>query len=181
MSQVFIVTGLKELRTTYRELPDKMKRGVIRRGVYAAARIVAEESKKRAPILQAKYAKGKKQPGILKRSIIVKGARELQSDTQVGFLVTALQGKKAQRVGKKGVNKDAYYFRWVHEGHKIVSRGTASKTTRKRNIKARRQASSKSVGGIPFMRDALEAVGQQALNAMADKIRNDLATPGALK
>lgn len=181
MSEVLIIKGLPELRATYRELPDKLKRGVIRRGVGAAARVIANEVKRNAPIHAGPY-KGRagKTPGTLKRAVVIKWARELTTATQVGYVVTLLRGKKYQRVGKRAVNKDAYYWPWVDQGHRIVPRkGKGSKY----GIAARRRAARTAGGFVPgtnFMQASLDTSYQRAVDAMAEKMRADLNKPGPL-
>ncbi len=176
MSEVLIVRGLEELKTTYKQLPDKLKRGVIRRGVYAASRVVANAVKRVAPAHSGPY---KSQPGRdsgrLRRGVVVKRARELTTVTQTGFLVTILRGKKYQRVGKRGINKDAYYWPWVDQGHRIVPRkGKGSSMGISARRRVARTAGGK-VAGKGFMQKGLETSASAAINAMAAKMRADLA------
>jgi len=179
------ITGLTELRTVYRDLPDRLKRKTPRRMVRQGARVVLDESRRRAPEHQGPYRrKNGKTPGVLKRSLILKAARELNTVTQVGLLVTALRGKRFQAVGKKGVNKDAYYARWVHDGHRIVARGDGRRKTkgiRKASLRLRRLAVQGRVAGKPFLTDALSATGTAAFQRMADVLREDLASGSFLK
>lgn len=177
MSEVLTVRGLRELQSEYRELPDRLKRGVIRRGVYAASRVVAVELKRIAPVHRGAY-KGKpgKTPGTLQRAVITKRSRELQTATRVGYVVTILRGKKFRSVGKRGANKDAYYWPWVDQGHRIVPRkGKAAG-----GIAARRRqavAGGRRVPGQFFMARALRGAASRAVLAMAERMKADLAKP----
>ena len=177
MSEVLIVRGLDELRTTYKALPDKLKRGVIRRGVYAAARVVTNSLKRVAPVHEGPY-KGRRgrTAGTLRRGVVVKRARELNTVTQTGFLVTILRGKQFRRVGKRGVNKDAFYWPWVDKGHRIVPRrGKATKLGIAARRRVARTTGAGFVKGLEFMDKALSTAAQAAVNAMAEKMRTDLA------
>lgn len=177
MSEVMRVTGLKELQVEYKQLPDKLKRGVIRRGVYAAARVVAQELKRIAPVHGGPYrSKPGKSPGTLKRGVITKRSRELETAHTIGFVVTILRGRKFRSVGKRGVNKDAFYWPWVDQGHRIVPRRSRVSG----GIAARRRASAASgrrVAGLFFMERALRATAQRAVSAMAERMKVDLAKP----
>lgn len=173
MSEALIVTGLKELQTEYKHLPDKLKRGVIRRGVYAAARVVTNTLTTVAPVHQGHYKQRGRSSGTLKRGVITKRSRSLETQTQIGYLVTILRGRKFRSVGKRGVNKDAFYWPWVDQGHRIVARGGAGISKRRRTA----QATGRRVPGRFFMARALELSAQHAVNAMAARMRVDLAKP----
>jgi len=176
------VTGLTELLTVYRTLPDTLKRKLLRRAVRQAGNVVRTEARTRAPQYRGPFRKNK-QPGTLRRSLIVKSARELNTATQVGVVVTARRGKAFQKTGKKGINKDAFYARWVHDGHRIVARGKGAATRgRVSGIAARRRAAGGStVAGNPFLNSALEASAGRALDRFADILRADLAKPDLIK
>ena len=183
MSEVIRVTGLTELQLTYKALPDKLKRGMITRGVAAMAKILVKNTRLAAP-LGGPYKKRGKSPGTLKRSIVRVRARELQTVTQVGQLVTALKGRKYQSTGKKGRNLDAFYAEWVDKGHRVVARSTvfiAGRANRKKQkrgrttVRARRTLSTQKVAGVGFFAAALEKSFGPAVNAMADVMRSELS------
>jgi hypothetical protein len=178
MSDVMVVRGLDELRVIYRTLPDKMKRGVVRRSVGAGASLVARALRKAVPVHQGPYKnQPSRRPGRMRRSVVYKQARELNTATQVGFVVTILRGKKYQRLGKnKNINKDAYYWPWVDAGHLIVPSRRSNKYG-KHGIAWRRRigkAEGRRVPGVGFMDAVLKSSTQPAIEEVAAKMRADL-------
>ena len=173
------LTGLAEIKTVYRGLPDKIKRRVLAKAARQSANVFLAAARRAAPVRTTPMrGKKKRPPGTLKRAMIVKRARELNTATKTGFLVTALRGKKFQRVGKKGVNKDAFYANWVHDGHRIVPR--KSKTDQ-RGIAARRRGATGSVEGNPFFLKAFESRSTQAFSKFGITMQAELAKPDGLK
>lgn len=176
------IQGWTELNQFLNALPGRMAKGMVRRATSAASMVIRDAVKNRAPVYSGKYRRGRT-AGTLKRAIITKSARELNTPTQVGFIVTALRGKRFQRLGKKGsINKDAFYARFVEGGHKIVARGRSAKKYRNSfvygrgrvtGITLRRRASTGMVAPQPFMKPAFESSWRNALRAFENKIRND--------
>jgi hypothetical protein len=175
----FKTTGLAELKTVYRELPDKIKRRVIARAARRAANVYLAEARRVAPVRATPMRGQNKRPaGTLKRALIVKRARELNTATSTGFLVTVLRGKKFQRVGKRGINKDAFYANWVHDGHRVVPRRSKSNQS---GITARRRGAAGRVEGNPFLLNAFESASTRALDKFSETMQVILANPTALK
>ena len=116
-------------------------------------------------------AAANKKTGVLMRNIIVK---RMEEDSDGGkrqaYLVTV-------RTGKYGADGDAFYWRFVENGHKFVPRN--QKRGKDANWKAHRAAADLAADArrleygtagapaYPFMRPAYESKKQEAADAMA--------------
>lgn len=159
MSDVLIkaeVEGLDETLRDLRKLDETIQRKVLRRSVYAGARLVRDKVKATAPV----------ETGTIKRAVVHKFARELSKDGAQTYVVTLTRGKKYQRVGKKGRNQDAYYWPWVEYGHRIVARKGKDGGT----LRARRRAATGSVPPHPFFEPAYHANRGEAERAIARRM-----------
>lgn len=108
------IKGIAELQLLLLNLPKRVARNGLRAAVYAAAKVISDEAKLRAPVYKGKVAAGHPPPGTLKRSIITKQIPEKSNDFRQTFYVTVRKGKKYQKQGKKGnLSQDAYYAKWV--------------------------------------------------------------------
>lgn len=159
--------GFAELAAALREMPDNVNRNALRAAVNSGAAIVRDEAKLRAPV----------ETGTLRRAMYVKQIRELSGTTRQTFYIGARQGKKERAVGKKKVNRDAYYARWVEGGHKIVPRGSKATTALNRlgrritGLTIRRNAAQGFVPPHEFLQPAFKAKIGAATDAMATKLR----------
>ncbi len=113
--------GLPEFQRALKQISVRATRQVLRPAAAAGARVVRGAVKELAPV--GRYA-GKKRgggqvtpPGVLRRSALLKFARERSSETRATYIVTFRRGKKAQ-----AQNRDAFYWPWVEFGHRIVPR-----------------------------------------------------------
>lgn len=147
MAEMQYVAGLDELRKKLRELPDKIAKKHLRAAVAAGAKVIRDDARTRVPV----------DTGLLRRSVIQKWIREQSGNTRQTFYVLWRRGKKYQAVKKKSkgkvlvVNQDAFYGLFVEFG-------TAKMAAR------------------PFMRPAFEMRKQDALQAIANKLREALRT-----
>lgn len=157
--------GLTELLQRVRTLDDKIQKKVIRRSVYAGAKIMKQSVVDHAPVAGASHYRGGRlvPPGTLKRAPLHKWARELSDLRSQAYVVTLRRGKEWRSVGKRGVDKDAYYWPWVEYGHKVVARqGKAGKST----LRARRTTALGRVPERPFFRPAYQAAEGPARDAI---------------
>lgn len=162
------IQGLRELLQTLRTLDDKIQKRILRRAVYAGAKVVKDEVVEKAPVAAAPHKRGGRlvQPGTLKRAALHKWARELSDGRNQAYVVTFRRGKQYQSVGKKGVDKDAYYWPWVEYGHKVVARkGKAGGT-----LRSRRGAARAVVAPRPFFEPAYRAALEPAQRAMEGRL-----------
>lgn len=124
---------------------------------YAGAKVFLDEAKRRVPV----------DTGTIRDNIIVKRAEEKSDGAKLQtYLVTV-------RSGKYGRNGDAFYWRFVENGHSYVRRNP--KSGKGANWKAHREASrveygSSSAPAQPFMRPAYESKKEDAMQAMRERL-----------
>ena len=147
--------GFKELAEALKELPQNISKNVLRSAVGAGAAVVRVEAKNNALAM--------KKTGTLARSIYQKQIRELSGPEKQTFFVGARSGKLYRSVGKKGVNKDAYYARWVELGH--FSRPAKKGAGHVHWVPAH-----------PFLRPAFDVRKAEAVDAIGQKIAARLQT-----
>ncbi|MBZ2208474.1 HK97-gp10 family putative phage morphogenesis protein [Massilia soli] len=108
-----------------------------------------------------------KKTGTIYNNIIAKRlTEESDGDKKQAYLVTV-------RSGKFGADGDAFYWRFVEQGHKFVPR--KPKSGKGSTWKAHRRAAeleygSATVPAYPFMRPAYEARKADAIEVMRDKL-----------
>src|SRR5205085_4196879 len=103
------VDGLRELQARLQMLAPAIARNALRAAVAAGASTIRDGARQAAPTYHGDVAQGHPPPGTLKRSIILKQARELSSTYRQVYLVTVRRGKKYRNQGKKGnLSQDAY-------------------------------------------------------------------------
>jgi HK97 gp10 family phage protein len=140
------IEGLKALDRALRELPDRIANRGLRASVYAAAKIVRDEARVRAPKAAQSLGANQPPPGTLRRSVILKHIRELSGNGRQTYYVLVRHGKKYRKQGKKGnLSQDAWYWRFVEFG------------TRK-------------MAARPFLRPALESKRREAVNALKKRL-----------
>jgi HK97 gp10 family phage protein len=140
------IEGLAQLERALRELPQRIANRGLRAAVYAGAKVVRDEARERAPRAAQSLGPNQPPPGTLRRSLIMKHARELSGGGRQTFYVLVRHGKKYRKQGKKGnLSQDAWYWRFVEFG------------TRK--MRAR-----------PFLRSALEVRRREAANAIKARL-----------
>lgn len=174
------VEGLKELAAKLKTLPAAIQKKVLRKGLSAAAQVIKKAAIANAPVAAAPIKRGGgivTRPGTLKSAAIVKFLRSESNEQQAVYIVTFRRGKKAQRIGKKATNKDAFYASWVEFGHRVVPRSTRlGRDKRGRSINrftlvARRKASTQQVAGRRFLTNAFKNDGQKALTVLETTTR----------
>lgn len=149
-----------------KNLGDAVGQGPMRAAGFAGAEVFRDEAK-------ANAQKSKK-TGVLQNNIIVKRLEEEASDRKQAYLVTV-------RSGKFGADGDAFYWRFVEDGHLIVRRNVASQiasiTKRRKEAKAAATAEfgNSRVAAQPFMRPAYESKKQEAIEAMQAKLAEKIA------
>lgn len=118
MSENVRIDGLAELGQALRQLPQALATKALRGAVASAAAMVRKEAVALAPQWHGAVSKGHPPPGTLKKAIYQARSRSASSKVQQTFIVGVRAGKKYQATkrGKKEVNLDAYYWRWVEFG-----------------------------------------------------------------
>jgi CRISPR/Cas system-associated protein Cas5 (RAMP superfamily) len=143
------------------KLGEAAGESALRAAGVAGADVFREEAKRNL------IANGSVDTGTILRNIIMK-RREEDSDgnKRQSYIVTV-------RKGKFNVEGDAFYARFVEDGHKFVRRNTkiSKKTGKKIGWKAHRAASEREYGTAsaaakPFMRPAFSSSQDEAIGAM---------------
>jgi HK97 gp10 family phage protein len=136
---------------------------VLRATGYAGAKLLQEEAEIRhSPNVKT---------GTLKRNIIVKRVEEeSESNQRQTYMVTV-------RTGKHNKEGDAYYWRWVEGGHRVVRRPKKGKGSK--SMKLARQASELEYGTArkgarPFLRPAWEANKNRAIERMRERMQEKI-------
>lgn len=146
------IEGLAELHKLMQELPAKLEANVLRGGMRAGAKVIEAEARRLAPVGTGK------------------AAGEMRDSVRTS--VRSRNGKVEATV--KAGGKKAWYAR-------LVEFGTAAHLIRPKNRKslffaglAREQVNHPGAKKKPFMRPALDAKAQQAMQTLADYLRNRL-------
>lgn len=154
---MIVVKGLPELKAEFIRIERAVATRVLRKGGSAGAKVVKAAVAQKVPV----------KSGVLKRSLLVKFAREKSNDTQALYIVTFRQGKKFQagavtkRKGKffkRVLSQDAFYARWVEAGHHLRRKG-------------------ESVGYVQgrfFMRDGVRSSAGPAAQKMVDVMTSEI-------
>lgn len=164
----FDPSGLIEaVQQTADEVIDSVDEPTLRTVAYAGADLFRDQAKQNAL--------ANKKTGVLYGSIIVKRLEE-ESDggkRQV-YLVTVRKGPYD--------GNDAFYWRWVENGHKFVppNRNTGARTGRTVGWAAHRRAAELEYGNkrtraYPFMRPAYEGKKKEAVDLMTRTLAEQLA------
>lgn len=127
---------------------------VLRASGYAGAEVIINEAKRRVPV----------KSGTIKRNIIAKRIEE-KSDSGIKqtYYVTV-------RTGKVGTDGDAFYWRWVENGHSYSRRKNKGVTWKAHRAAMKLEFGDSKVPARPFMRPAYEAVKDEAVKVMRDKM-----------
>lgn len=166
MNKAFPVTGLKELDAYLSALPKNMQTGAYRAGLTAAAAVIRDEARLRAP----------KRTGGLAKSIRSGSARKNADGT---FSIT---------VGTRGRRGFLGLFHEFGVRPHYISAGESNLSARKLTQKARKEGDPETLkingqfvsGAVfhpgyaprPFLRPALDLKAEEAVQAFAARIRD---------
>ena len=121
----FKVTGFDHLAAQLREIPRAMRVRVLRNALAAGARLVRDEARRQAPILQLRNARPGRKPGTVRRAISVRTSKADRKAGDVGVFVNVRPAPGAKfrkgvkvRASQRGANNqnDPYYWRWLEFG-----------------------------------------------------------------
>jgi HK97 gp10 family phage protein len=159
------VQGLDQLRVRMAGISDKLVKNALRAGLRKGATAVRNQAR-----ANFNAAGGPNDlSGALKASIRVTPRRG--TPTRVVFSVSAGALTKAQT--KKFGPDSAYYALWVERGHINRKLGEALRGgTRKKA--AARAASTNNTPAHPYMRPAIEAKAQEAIDIMIQTVAEKL-------
>lgn len=137
------VNGLAELRAQLMALPDKLRRQALRNALAAGARLVRDEARQRAPVLQKPDPRRK--PGTVRNAIRVRTSKRDKAEGNVGVFVNVkpLSKKQVQdfkAATRKGGGKnpdDPFYWRWLEFGRQGRARREARRALSLGTVKGR--------------------------------------------
>ncbi len=155
-------------------ISDALKRRAVRSATGAAASVFREAAFREAPVSKRWHRlKGGRvvMPGYLKQNVY-----QWRAKAQPGIerFKVSVRGGRTGRTLKTGQVRDAYYWRWVHEGHASGKRLPGG-VRRKALERKRRAAAGKHVQGNPFLARAFSSSTQRALNAFSAKLDSAVA------
>lgn len=176
------LTGFKELAELLRDLGPNLGKNVLRSSVAAGAAVVRVQTKRNAQAMA--------DTGTMARAVYQKQIREQSGPEKQVFYVGVRQGKKQQSVGKKGLNRDAFYARWVEFGHFTRgpgkggffarSDGSLFRDTNRGGKNSAILVAQVQAGHVrwvpahPFLRPAFDTQKENAVEAIGEKIRERL-------
>lgn len=158
------IEGLDELVDTFQQLTSNKKDGKLVAAMRFALKPLQEKVKSAAP------GKTQNTTGALKRSIVLKAKKYGRGKNKV------VQGLVGPKIGKS-ITKFSRVFDPVHYAH-LVERGAAS-----HSIKAKKLSAYTHPGATakPFMKPALDAVGQNIYQRFCEKMKEIIASIGIKK
>lgn len=109
------IHGLDDVFKALRELPEKLRRRVLRNALAAGARVVRDEARRNTPVLvtgqrQAPF----RTPGLVRKKISVRTSKVARRSGDVGVFVNIKPAKGGER-GARSRN-DPFYWRWLNFG-----------------------------------------------------------------
>ena len=159
--------GLEGLLSNLKQFPQQVTTRVLKGAAATGASVIRKEAIVRAPVSTGPTEQGHPPPGTLKKAIYQVRLTQECTPTREVFKVGVRRGKRAQSVGKKGANLDAFYASWVEYGHFARVPHAMTKTAK---AAGRMLGVAKWVPAHPFMRPAIQAKQAEALRAMQDYI-----------
>ncbi len=143
MSTDFEVQGLKDLFDRLQQFPVKLEKNVLRGAIRAGAKLVADEARRKAPVLSSPDPR--REMGALAKSV-----RIMSTGVRGGVVlggVVAGGGKTSVGRGQNKVVADVFYAHFVEYG-------------------------TQNMGPQPFMRPAIDTKTRAAIDATAQYIRD---------
>jgi HK97 gp10 family phage protein len=174
--------GVGSLKQRFGALKSGMETRTSRAMVVAAGGVLKRKAKAIA------LANGSRRTGAMIKNIAIKrepqapaGTAQYNLGVRNGGELTKKQKSAGKRLAVNGAGRvvtrykdDPYYWKWVEQGHKIVTSKTPGKTAR-----ARRTAAAGNVAAKPFIGPALEQGRTEAIDAMSARLQKDLEKAGA--
>ncbi|MDT7836457.1 HK97-gp10 family putative phage morphogenesis protein [Aquabacterium sp. OR-4] len=113
------VQGIPALKAALAGLVPKLRRQVLRNALAAGARIVRDDARRRAPVLQPTLKTPVRKPGTVRAAIVVRTSKAARRAGDVGVFVNVRPAKRGQRGAKSP--HDPYYWRWLEFGTKKMA------------------------------------------------------------
>ena len=108
------VSGIPELKAALAGLVPKLRRQALRNALAAGARVVRDEARRRAPVLQPTLRSPYRKAGTVRKAVAVRTSKAARRAGDVGVFVNVRPAKRGQR-GAKSPN-DPFYWRFLEFG-----------------------------------------------------------------
>jgi HK97 gp10 family phage protein len=109
------ITGLPDFRAALKAVPEKLRKRALRNALAVAGRVVRDEARRNAPVLQASAKDAPfRKPGTVRRAISVRTSKQDRRAGNVGVFINVRPAKRGQR-GAKNPN-DPFYWRFLEFG-----------------------------------------------------------------
>lgn len=115
------IRGLPDLKAALADVVPGLRRRVLRNALAAGARVVRDDAKARAPVLQPTLRAPFRTPGTVKKAIVVRTSKQARKRGDVGVFVNVRPAKKGQRGAKS--KTDPFYWRFLEFGTKFFKPG----------------------------------------------------------
>lgn len=108
------VHGIPELKAALAGIVPKLRRQALRNALAAGARIVRDDAKRRAPVLQPTLRAPYRKAGTVRKAIVVRTSKRARAKGDVGVFVNVRPAKTGQRGAKNP--SDPFYWRFLEFG-----------------------------------------------------------------
>ena len=108
------VNGIPELKAALAALVPKLRRQALRNALAAGARIVRDDARRSAPVLQPTLRAPYRRAGTVRGAISVRTSKIAQRAGDVGVFVNVRPAKRGQRGAKNPA--DPFYWRFLEFG-----------------------------------------------------------------
>lgn len=115
------VRGLPDLKAALADVVPGLRRRVLRNALAAGARVVRDDAKRRAPVLQPTLKAPYRTPGTVRKAIAVRTSKVARRRGDVGVFVNVRPAKRGQRGAKS--RTDPFYWRFLEFGTKFFKPG----------------------------------------------------------
>lgn len=174
MADLLVIrTNLPDFKKQLKDLGEVIEKRIARSAIRKGAKVIERAVAQAAPL----------RTGVLKRAIRSGPSRFIRGRGVVAAYVGVRSGVKQRSVGKKKVNRDAFYWRWVEDGHRIVPRGAklSGRGERTRAVMRSRfdAAGGKRVAGSRYLQRGFNASVSTAVDAVYRELSNGIAKESA--
>ncbi|WP_313074458.1 HK97-gp10 family putative phage morphogenesis protein [Melaminivora sp.] len=173
------ILGIGDMQQRYGRVRDAIRTRTSRRMLVAAGNVLKRKAKAIA------LANGSRRTGAMVKNIAIKretaappGTEQYHLGVRHGRNLSAKARSKGERLAVNGRGRivkryadDPYYWRWVELGHNVVPRKAANGST---SLRQRRKSPTHTVPAKPFIAPALEQGRAEALQAMNERLQQDL-------
>ena len=126
--------GIDELKRALDQVPDKLKRKGLAKGLRLGGNIVRDAARRAAPLLQKPTPRRKK--GTVRRNIVVRASKFARRAGDIGVFISVrpLRGARTKKLGAAGAKNpnDPFYWRFLEFGtRKMAKRPMLSEGAKK--------------------------------------------------